>query len=245
MHIIIKDNIVQRVVSTKSPNTIPLQFGESIVGVPYLIPKGSDIRVFDHNWKLKPIQQLVDMGLKSIPEGYIIKGNKLVKTKPAEPSPREILQQAITRALSDLSHNCNTKRSEILDDKRIMNILVGATEGYPEYLTKDNTAKLIEIFKGIYHTYKSKIEVVSSLEELQEIEDNIVYPTLEYILDIITKVPVEEPIIAEEPVEEPVEDPVVIDTVITEEPEIEDLQVDIDDNTVANEEIVNTNGVEI
>ena len=96
---------------------------------------------------------------------------------------QELLKKRKEQKIEELSNNCNTFREEILDDKRIMNILSGATTGYPDYLTPENVKWLIELFRNLYHTYKDEIELAESIEEVDEIFEGIVYPTEEYVLN--------------------------------------------------------------
>ena len=63
-----------------------------------------------------------------------------------------------------------------------MNVLTGATIGYPEFMTIENVGKVIELFKNIYHTYTPIIKTAKSIEEVEEVMKTIKYPTLEYIL---------------------------------------------------------------
>ena len=97
------------------------------------------------------------------------------------------LEQHKINRITDLAFDCNTFRENILDDKRIMNILAGATTGYPDYLTPENVKWLIELFRNLYHTYKDKIELAESVEEVDEIFEGIVYPTGEYVLNQLEK----------------------------------------------------------
>ena len=84
--------------------------------------------------------------------------------------------------IEELSSNCKTKRMEILSDQTITNIVLGATLGYPEYLTPGNITKLIEIFKDIYHTYSTQILAANNQATVDVVVDSIAYPTTEYII---------------------------------------------------------------
>ena len=84
--------------------------------------------------------------------------------------------------ISELSNQCKIERSAILDDVKIMNVLSGATAGYPEYLTPSNVAKFIEIYKNIYHTTSAAINSAANVEEINAIMSGIEFPTLEQIL---------------------------------------------------------------
>lgn len=95
----------------------------------------------------------------------------------------EILKQTQDQAISDLSAKCKEERNKMLDDTRIINILSGATAGYPEYLTPANVAKLIETYKQIYHLTSAKIIKSTKKSEVDKIMKELVFPNEQ---DIIT-----------------------------------------------------------
>lgn len=87
--------------------------------------------------------------------------------------------------VKELSARCKYERSLILDDIRIMNILSGADSGYPEYLTVSNVKILIEKYKEIYH---SNVELINSKKSKKGVDDvinNLTFPTEQEILDEI------------------------------------------------------------
>lgn len=88
--------------------------------------------------------------------------------------------------IKEVSLNCNSSRVAVLDDTKILNILSGATLGYPDYLTPSNVAKMIELFKNIYHTYSNKIQTAETKDEVDGIINEIVYPSVEYILKTLS-----------------------------------------------------------
>lgn len=88
--------------------------------------------------------------------------------------------------INELSIKCNTERKKILPDVKILNVFAGATLGYPNYLTVDNVRKLIEIYKDIYHTYSMKINIAESPEQIDDIINEIVFPTAEYFIKTLT-----------------------------------------------------------
>lgn len=94
----------------------------------------------------------------------------------------EMLKKSQENAIFELSSRCKEERAKMLDDTRIINILSGATAGYPEYLTPENVAMLIETYKQIYHITAGKIQKAKSKEEVKSIMDNLVFPSEEQIL---------------------------------------------------------------
>ena len=95
----------------------------------------------------------------------------------------ELTEKARATATNELSSRCQSERIKILDDTRIMNILSGATAGYPEYLTPANVAEFIEIYKKIYHDTKSLIDNAGSKAEIEGIMKNLSFPTEAEIMD--------------------------------------------------------------
>jgi len=89
----------------------------------------------------------------------------------------KLLQKNKDIAIAQLSFKCKKERIKILDDTRIINILSGATAGYPEYLTPANVAKLIEIYKQIYHLTSAKISKATKNSEIKSIMESLVFPT--------------------------------------------------------------------
>lgn len=88
-----------------------------------------------------------------------------------------ILSECKKSVLKTISDQCKEGRAKILDDIKIMNILSGATAGYPEYLTPSNVAKFIELYKTIYHVAASKIKKAVSMEAVNVIVSGIKFPT--------------------------------------------------------------------
>ncbi len=89
----------------------------------------------------------------------------------------EITKSAKEKAIMELSSKCQSERIKILDDTRIMNILSGATVGYPEYMTPTNVATFIEVYKQIYHSTKALIDNAKNKTEVGGIMDNLKFPT--------------------------------------------------------------------
>ena len=90
-----------------------------------------------------------------------------------------------TAKIEGLSKRCEIERRLLLDDTKILNILSGATYGYPDYLTPANVAKFIEVYKTIYHTYAAQINVSETKEEIDTIISGISYPDEQYFIDIL------------------------------------------------------------
>jgi hypothetical protein len=89
----------------------------------------------------------------------------------------EVLKYSQDSAINELSVKCKTERANMLDDTKIINILSGATAGYPEYLTPENVAQLIETYKQIYHITAGKIQKATSKSDIEKIMKDLVFPT--------------------------------------------------------------------
>lgn len=81
-----------------------------------------------------------------------------------------------------LSQRCRTERAAILDDVKILNVLTGATAGYPSYLTVANVAAFIEIYKNIYHSAAAKIAEADTVESVVAIVAGLRFPSEAEIL---------------------------------------------------------------
>lgn len=104
-----------------------------------------------------------------------------------------ILEDYKTKKLNLVSIQCYQEMYKILPQAKQLNILFGATDGYPDYLKgelgKKNLANLIEKYKYISH--KCELALSSSdcdtKEKIDLILASIHYPTLEEIMqEIIT-----------------------------------------------------------
>ena len=192
-YILLKDNIITKLIASQKSRTELNQVLQSLYDYDTIleVPEnfetriGADIKEYDENLKYKSQEQRIIEGFIPVPEGYEIKDEKVVKIKEPEKTPEELLKEKIEEAIRELSFNCNDKRIEIIDDKRIMNVLTGATTGYPEYMTADNIGKVIELFRNIYHTYTPMIQSATTIEEVDNIMKGIVYPDLDYILNAL------------------------------------------------------------
>ena len=81
-----------------------------------------------------------------------------------------------------LSRRCRTERAAILDDIKILNVLTGATAGYPSYLTAANVAAFIETYKQIYHSTAAEIAEADTVESVVAIVAGLRFPTEAEIL---------------------------------------------------------------
>jgi flagellar motility protein MotE (MotC chaperone) len=81
-----------------------------------------------------------------------------------------------------LSQRCRTERAAILDDVKILNVLTGATAGYPSYLTAANVAAFIETYKKIYHSAAAEIAEADTVESVVAIVAGLRFPTEAEIL---------------------------------------------------------------
>jgi len=194
-YILLKENKIQQLIASQKSRTElnkvlqPLYDYDSILEVPETFETriGADINEYDEGLNYKTLEQRIIEGFTPVPEGFEIVDGEIKEIKEPEKTPEELLKEKIEEAILYLSMNCNQKRSEIIDDKRIMNVLTGATTGYPEYMTVENIGKVIELFKGIYHTYYPKIKTAKTIEDVEDIMSGIIYPDLDYILSFIEK----------------------------------------------------------
>lgn len=85
-------------------------------------------------------------------------------------------------AVGELSAMCKSRRAEILDDTKILNILTGAIAGYPAYLTAANVSRMIEMYKQLYHDTAELIEAATTAGEVRRVLDSVVFPTEAEIL---------------------------------------------------------------
>ena len=81
-----------------------------------------------------------------------------------------------------LSQRCRTERAAILDDMKILNVLTGATAGYPSYLTAANVAAFIETYKQIYHSAAAEIAEADTVESVVAIVAGLRFPSEAEIL---------------------------------------------------------------
>lgn len=95
------------------------------------------------------------------------------------------LMQYKAQASAVVSQRSCSERSAILDDQSISNIAIGATSGYPAYLTSANVAAMIEQFKAIAKQAKAGIQSATTKAEIDTILNNLVFPTAEQILSQI------------------------------------------------------------
>lgn len=84
--------------------------------------------------------------------------------------------------IAELSIRSNQARQKILSDQKILNILTGATDGYPEYLTAGNVALMIERFKTVAEAGKAAINSATDKESIDAALEAVVFPTAAEIL---------------------------------------------------------------
>lgn len=201
-YILLKDNKITKLIASQKSRTELNQVLQSLYDYDSIIEVSedfetrisADINEYDENLKYKSKEQRILEGFIPVPEGYEIKNGELVEIKEPEKTPEELLAEKKQQAIEYLSYQCDTKRIEIIDDKRIINVLTGATTGYPEYMTAENIGKVIELFRNIYHTYTPMIQSATTIEEIDDIMKGIVYPDLDYILNQLQNEEIAEPV---------------------------------------------------
>lgn len=86
--VVIDDNIVIAIYGTDNVEKVQLLHPDKEVNTEIPtnigIQKGTDLRFYDDNWVLKPIAQLIQEGLESLPDGFKIVGNELVEMTTKE-----------------------------------------------------------------------------------------------------------------------------------------------------------------
>lgn len=90
-------------------------------------------------------------------------------------------------AIKNISVLSRQSRASILDDQTIMNILAGAIDGYPEYLTAANVALMIEQFKTISRNAKAAVSAATTLDEIESIMNSLAFPTEAEIISQIAE----------------------------------------------------------
>ena len=103
------------------------------------------------------------------------------------PDEEHQLIQYKNQAQKNVSEMSYAQRSAILDDKTISNITIGATSGYPAYLTAANVVSMIEQFKAIAKQAKADIESATTKAEINSILEILTFPTTEQILSQINR----------------------------------------------------------
>jgi len=146
---------------------------------------------YNEDWSLKTDYDRVQLGrLKLQDDQELDHANKCIRSKKHSEPPKETDGMSIKEikawAKKVLSGQCVSKNYyEILPNHKRENILVGATEGYPDYLCGERGVQSIkiinQIFQEIYATYSKQIDLAGSLEEIQGILDSIQFPTAKNI----------------------------------------------------------------
>lgn len=81
-----------------------------------------------------------------------------------------------------ISIRSREERAAILDDMTISNIAIGATGGYPAYLTSANVAAMIDQFKAISKNAKVSVSNAGKKEDVDAVLKSLSFPTEEQIL---------------------------------------------------------------
>ena len=95
------------------------------------------------------------------------------------------------KKLKYISTLCYQEMNKLLSPSKQINILLGATSGYPEYLQGDtgkaNVAKMIETYKIIYHSVEKAINSVEcdSKIKIDSILSKVVLPSEKEIISAI------------------------------------------------------------
>lgn len=117
--------------------------------------------------------------LSDLQKDYLsISDNLIVELSYEEHQLVQYKNQA-QKIVSEMSY---TQRLAILDDKTISNIAIGATGGYPPYLTAANVASMIEQFKLIAKQAKASIQAANNKIEIDDILNNLKFPTAAEII---------------------------------------------------------------
>lgn len=125
----------------------------------------------------------VDYPLAEIPAHFI--RETLSPYQTYNPDTKQIEENvALYRAdkIEELSTRCTAERRAILSDQQIINISIGATINYPKYLTPLNVAKLIEMYKDIFHTFETKITAAQTIVEVDFVLSEVRFPAVDYII---------------------------------------------------------------
>jgi hypothetical protein len=141
--------------------------------------KKIDGTIEQHEDELRPLIE-VDIRVQGESFGTLFTADSLPdedKISLGLTTEAEVLKYSQDSAINELSVKCKTERANMLDDTKIINILSGATAGYPEYLTPENVAQLIETYKQIYHITAGKIQKATSKSDIEKIMKDLVFPT--------------------------------------------------------------------
>ncbi len=119
------------------------------------------------------LTEKIEKGIIILPEKMKIEGENIVNMQPFE---YMTLSEFKEFKIKRLSRECKDKADKIFPVEKQINVLVGASDNYPEYLKgdtgKENIKRFIEIYKSIYSVNKALILACTSNEEIENIKIN-------------------------------------------------------------------------
>ncbi len=128
------------------------------------------------------VEQIQD-GEKELPDNLKIVEGELVQKEIFELLEFDDFKKL---AIDSLKSMCDNKSNEIFSDKKQLNVLTGATYGYPEYLCGtagiESLGKFNAMYRNIYHSTLDEIEKCKTNEEIKAVIESTVWPTEEEIL---------------------------------------------------------------
>ena len=196
MKVVINEFNIIKNVFDGNPNCIPIENNDTVIEVSCFFQgrAGDNIKMFhSETFELRNAEELVSEGYIILAEDEKIDNHKVVKLSEEEKAVKGLISFSDYLAtlkeltINNISKRCYSERVKILDDVKIMNILSGATAGYPVYLTPVNVAKFIEVYKTIYHSSAKAIKLAATIEEVKNIMDSVKFPTEEGIIIEIQK----------------------------------------------------------
>jgi hypothetical protein len=153
---------------------------------------GTYLDEYKEDWTLKTDYERVKIGRLKLQENQVLNHlKKTIESREPEESRKETdgmsLKEVKAWAKKILSSQCiSNNYLEVLPNHKRENIMVGATEGYPDYLCGEQGIRSIKIinqmFQEIHATYSKQIDSANSLTEIQDILDNIQFPTEQDLL---------------------------------------------------------------
>lgn len=94
-----------------------------------------------------------------------------------------------SKILKDLSQRCYEESEKILSQRTLLNIALGITSGYPDYLQGDkgkaNVVVFINIYRDILKSAEEKIKSAKAKSDVDLILNNLIFPTKEDVLKLI------------------------------------------------------------
>jgi len=190
---VIKDNIIIKVVATLKPiDKVRNRYPEAdeVLKADYGKP-GEDIRIYNEQGALRPLQDIVDEKIKEIPEGFKVDselnefipmtitekveggGIKLGDDEKIE-NNNIVKKMTATLATTILSQICFDKRKDLFPEYKYLNLLAGIEYAAP--YTLENYSKTVKHFRNIYYNNKALIEKAETENKILEIMNSIVFP---------------------------------------------------------------------